>query len=46
MLDGLTPTLHAGGKHIIMLGDGRIDRMMDEDPDPGPSSISASTAWY
>src|ERR1700685_2208320 len=29
MLDGLTPTLHAGGKHI-MLGDGRIDRMMDE----------------
>ena len=28
-LDGLTPTLHAGGKHI-MLGDGRIDRMMDE----------------
>jgi DNA-binding LacI/PurR family transcriptional regulator len=29
MLDGLTPTLHAGGKHI-MLGDGRIDRMLDE----------------
>ena len=29
MLDGLTPALHAGGKHI-MLGDGRIDRMMDE----------------
>ena len=29
MLDGLTPTLYAGGKHI-MLGDGRIDRMMDE----------------
>jgi DNA-binding LacI/PurR family transcriptional regulator len=29
MLDGLTPVLHADGKHI-MLGDGRIDRMMDE----------------
>ncbi len=29
MLDGLTPTLHAGGK-AILLGDGRIDRMMDE----------------
>src|SRR5580700_6821354 len=29
MLDGLTPVLHAGGKHIL-LGDGRIDRMMDE----------------
>jgi DNA-binding LacI/PurR family transcriptional regulator len=29
MLDGLTPVLHAGGKHIL-LGDGRIDRMMDD----------------
>ena len=29
MLDGLTPVLHAGGRHIL-LGDGRIDRMMDE----------------
>jgi DNA-binding LacI/PurR family transcriptional regulator len=29
MLDGLTPTLRAGGKHIL-LGDGRIDRMLDE----------------
>ena len=29
MLDGLTPELHAGGKHIL-LGDGRIDRMLDE----------------
>jgi DNA-binding LacI/PurR family transcriptional regulator len=29
MLDGLTPALHAGGKHIL-LGDGRIDRMLDE----------------
>ncbi len=29
MLDGLTPVLHADGKHIL-LGDGRIDRMMDE----------------
>jgi DNA-binding LacI/PurR family transcriptional regulator len=29
MLDGLTPVLHAGGKHIL-LGDGRIDRMLDE----------------
>jgi DNA-binding LacI/PurR family transcriptional regulator len=29
MLDGLTPALHAGGK-AILLGDGRIDRMMDE----------------
>src|SRR5580693_10004204 len=29
MLDGLTPALHAGGKHV-MLGDGRIDRMLDE----------------
>jgi DNA-binding LacI/PurR family transcriptional regulator len=29
MLDGLTLALHAGGKHIL-LGDGRIDRMMDE----------------
>jgi DNA-binding LacI/PurR family transcriptional regulator len=29
MLDGLTPTLHAGRK-AILLGDGRIDRMMDE----------------
>lgn len=29
MLDGLTPELHAGGKHIL-LGDGRIDRMIDE----------------
>jgi DNA-binding LacI/PurR family transcriptional regulator len=29
MLDGLTPVLHAHGKHIV-LGDGRIDRMMDE----------------
>src|ERR1017187_7028559 len=29
MLDGLTPELHAAGKHIL-LGDGRIDRMLDE----------------
>ena len=29
MLDGLTPVLHAAGKHIL-LGDGRIDRAMDE----------------
>ncbi len=29
MLDGLTPVLHAAGKQIL-LGDGRIDRMMDE----------------
>ena len=29
MLDGLTPALHAGGK-AILLGDGRIDPMMDE----------------
>jgi DNA-binding LacI/PurR family transcriptional regulator len=29
MLDGLTPALHAGGKHVL-LGDGRIDRMLDE----------------
>ena len=29
MLDGLTPALHAGGKHIL-LGDGRSDRMLDE----------------
>src|SRR5260370_11021314 len=29
MLDGLTLALHVGGKHIL-LGDGRIDRMMDE----------------
>jgi DNA-binding LacI/PurR family transcriptional regulator len=29
MLDGLTPALHAAGK-AILLGDGRIDRMMDE----------------
>jgi DNA-binding LacI/PurR family transcriptional regulator len=29
MLDGLTPALHAVGKHIL-LGDGRIDRKMDE----------------
>jgi len=29
MLDGLTPGLHAGGK-AILLGDGRLDRMMDE----------------
>jgi len=29
MLDGLTPALHAGGKHIL-LGDGRIDRMLDD----------------
>jgi DNA-binding LacI/PurR family transcriptional regulator len=29
MLDGLTPALHAGGKHIL-LGDGRLDRLMDE----------------
>jgi len=29
MLDGLTPALHAGGK-AILLGDGRLDRMMDE----------------
>jgi DNA-binding LacI/PurR family transcriptional regulator len=29
LLDGLTPALHAGGKHIL-LGDGRIDRKMDE----------------
>src|SRR5712671_5797343 len=29
MLDGLTPVLHVGGKHIL-LGDGRIDRMLDE----------------
>ncbi len=29
LLDGLTPALHAGGKHIL-LGDGRIDRLMDE----------------
>jgi DNA-binding LacI/PurR family transcriptional regulator len=29
MLDGLSPALHAGGKSML-LGDGRIDRMMDE----------------
>ncbi len=29
MLDGLTPALHAAGKHIL-LGDGRIDRVLDE----------------
>jgi DNA-binding LacI/PurR family transcriptional regulator len=29
VLDGLTPVLHAAGKHIL-LGDGRIDRAMDE----------------
>jgi DNA-binding LacI/PurR family transcriptional regulator len=29
MLDGLTPALQAGGKHVL-LGDGRIDRKMDE----------------
>jgi DNA-binding LacI/PurR family transcriptional regulator len=29
MLDGLTPELHAAGKHIL-LGDGGIDRMLDE----------------
>jgi DNA-binding LacI/PurR family transcriptional regulator len=29
MLDGLTPVLYASGKHIL-LGDGRIDRMMDD----------------
>jgi DNA-binding LacI/PurR family transcriptional regulator len=29
MLDGLTPALHAAGKHVL-LGDGRIDRMLDE----------------
>src|SRR5205807_5401518 len=29
MPDGPTPALHAGGKHIL-LGDGRIDRMLDE----------------
>ena len=29
MLDGLTPALHAGGK-AILLGDGRLDRMLDE----------------
>ena len=29
LLDGLTPVLHAGGKHIL-LGDGRIDQAMDE----------------
>jgi DNA-binding LacI/PurR family transcriptional regulator len=30
MLDGLSPALHAGGKHML-LGDGRIDRMMDDE---------------
>ena len=29
MLDGLTPALLAAGKHVL-LGDGRIDRMLDE----------------
>lgn len=29
MLDGLTPALHAAGLHI-MLGDGRIDRQLDD----------------
>jgi DNA-binding LacI/PurR family transcriptional regulator len=29
VLDGLTPGLHAGGK-AILLGDGRLDRLMDE----------------
>ena len=29
MLDGLTPVLYGAGKHIL-LGDGRIDQMMDE----------------
>ena len=29
LLDGLTPGLHAGGK-AILLGDGRLDRLMDE----------------
>jgi DNA-binding LacI/PurR family transcriptional regulator len=29
MLDGLTPVLHAAGKHIL-LGDGRVDQMLDE----------------
>src|SRR2546426_10186430 len=33
MLDGLTPALHAGGKHIL-LGDGRIDRVPGEAPTP------------
>ena len=35
MLDGLTPALHAAGKHVL-LGDGRIDRMLDE---TSPSSL-------
>jgi DNA-binding LacI/PurR family transcriptional regulator len=29
MLDGLTPVLYGAGKHML-LGDGRIDQMMDE----------------
>ncbi|HEX4258095.1 MAG TPA: LacI family DNA-binding transcriptional regulator, partial [Streptosporangiaceae bacterium] len=29
MLDGLTPVLYGAGKHVL-LGDGRIDQMMDE----------------
>jgi DNA-binding LacI/PurR family transcriptional regulator len=29
MLDGLTPVLHGAGKHIL-LGDGRIDQLMDD----------------
>ena len=29
MLDGLTPVLHGAGKHML-LGDGRIDQMMDD----------------
>src|ERR1700753_736408 len=29
LLDGLTPELHAAGKHIL-LGDGRTDRMLDD----------------
>ena len=29
MLDGLTPALYAGGKHML-LGDGRIDRLMGD----------------
>ena len=29
MLDGLTPVLHGAGKHML-LGDGRIDQLMDD----------------
>jgi DNA-binding LacI/PurR family transcriptional regulator len=29
LLDGLTPVLHAAGQHML-LGDGRLDQMMDE----------------